>query len=257
MALKKPSWLAGLALVLLTSCATDPNAPRELSSKEKTGALMGIAVARVSEGDAISALQVLAEIREIDDSIPEEYYLYALAYLQKNEMRLATESARYAIKLNPKYTAAKNTLGKLLLDQGKYAEAEKYLLEAANDLLFREAYLAKTNLGILYFKETQLGKADLWLSKAISDGGDLTCLASYYRGKVRLSQNDLLAAERDFRLSAKASCSGMSDAHLAIGQTLVRERKYDQARAKFLEIQRLFPSSAVSDQAAQYLREIP
>ncbi len=257
MTRKSPSWLALCSLILMTACATDPNAPKPISKAERVEALMGIASAHVAENDATGALQVLAEIRDLDDSIPEAYYLFALAYLQKNEMRLATESARRAVRLKPKFSAAKNTLGKLLLDQGKYGEAEKYLKESANDLLFRDAYLAKTNLGILFFKKAELDKSEIWLSRAIQDGGPLTCMASFYRGKIRLSQNQLLEAERDFQQSAKQSCSGMSEAHVAIGQTLVQERKYDQARAKFIEIQRLFPSTAASDKAAQYLREMP
>ena len=251
------SLLAAIALIFITACASDPNAPRSVSDKERVDALMDMAVAHVSENDPVGALQILAQVRDLNDALPEEYYLYALAYLQKNEIRLATESARHAVRLKPKYSAAKNTLGKLLLDQGKFAESEKYLLEAANDLLYREAYLAKTNLGILYFKRAEMPKSEMWLSRAIQDGGPLTCMASFYRGKIRLAENDLLSAERDFQQSSRQSCSGLSEAHIAIGQTLVRERKYDQARAKFLEIQRLFPSTAAYDKAAQYLREMP
>ena len=219
--------------------------------------LLSIAAANVTENDTTGALQVLGQVHELDDGIPEEYYLYALAYLGKNEIKLATDSARHAIQLAPQYSAAKNTLGKLLLDQGKYAEAEKLLLEAAKDLLFRDTYLPKTNLGILYYQKGALETADTWLSHAIKDGGALVCLAYYYRGKVRSDTNRLLEAERDFSQSSRGGCSGMSDTHIAFGKTLIREKKYDQARAKFIEIQRLFPSSDASDQATQYLREIP
>ena len=79
----------------------------------------------------------------------------------------------------------------------------------------------------------------------------------YNRGKVRSDLNELLGAERDFALAAKGNCAGMSDAHIAFGKTLIREKKYDQARAKFVEIQRLFPSTDAYDQATRYLREIP
>jgi len=245
------------ALAFSGCASTNPDAPHELPKAEKVKMLLPIAAADITDNDSTSALQVLAQIRDADDSIAEEYYLYALAYIQKNELKLATESARRAIKLDPKYSAAKNTLGKLLLDQGKYEESERYLLESANDLVFRDAYLPKTNLGILYYKRDNLAKADLWLSKAITDGGPLVCLAYFNRGKVRSDQNSLVAAERDFDQASRGSCAGMSDAHIAYGKTLIREKKYDQARAKFIEIQRLFPSSDASDQATQYLREIP
>ncbi len=241
---------------LLSACSSGSRVP-EVSKKDRVQALIDIAIADITENDSTGALVALAQVKDLDDTLPQEYYLFALAYLQKNEIKMATDSARYALKLNPKYSAAKNTLGKLLLDQGKYEESEKYLLEAANDLLFREASIAKLNLGILHFKKTNLEKSSLWLTRSIDDKGPLDCLAHFYRAKVRLAQNDLLLAERDFALSMKDSCSGSTDAHLGYAQTLVREKKYDQARAKFIEIQRLFPSSDASDQAAQYLRDIP
>jgi Tfp pilus assembly protein PilF len=250
--------VCAFSILILTRCAsTNPDAPKDLPKAEKVKLLLPIAAADITDNDATSALQVLGQVRDLDDGVAEEYYLYALAYLQKNEVKLALESARRAVKIDSKYSAAKNTLGKILLDQGKYEESEKYLLESANDLVFRDAYLPKINLGILYYKQGALAKSESWLSKAIQDGGQLICLAYFHRGRVRSDRNELLAAERDFALAAKGSCAGNSDAHIAYGKTLIREKKYDEARAKFVEIQRLFPSSDAYDQATQYLREIP
>ncbi len=218
-----------------------------------------MASANISDQDYIGAIESLNKARDIDDSVPECYYLYSLAYMNKKETRTAIESARYAIKLNPKYSAAKNTLGKLLLDAGRLDEAETWLLESANDLLFRESYLPKINLGILYYKKLDYSKSMHWTSKAIEEdyNAPLVCMAHFYRGKAELELGDLRPAERDLTLASKGACSAMSDAHMTYGQTLVREKKYDEARAKFVEIQRLFPSSDTSDQATRYLREIP
>jgi type IV pilus assembly protein PilF len=250
--------LSAMILMMFAGCAsTNSRTPKIASKAEQVKLLLPIAAADINDNDSTGALQILAQVRDMDDSVAEEYYLYSLAYLHKSEMRLAVESAKRAIKLNPNYSAAKNTLGRILLDEGKYEEAEKYLLEAANDLLFRDAYLPKTNLGFLYYKEGNLDKAEMWLTKAIQDGGSLVCLSHYYRGQVRSDKNQLLNSERDFAEAARGNCSGMSDAHIAFGKTLIREKKYDEARAKFVEIQRLFPSSDASDQATQYLREIP
>lgn len=249
----------------LSGCASGPkshtgvsNTAAPISKKEQIQYLLSVAAANIGDSDSISAIETLNKVRDLDDSVAECYYLYALAYLGKSELRLATESARYAIKLDPKYSAAKNTLGKLLLDQGKYDEAKKYLLESANDLLFREAYLPETNLGILFYKKMEFSQAELWLNRAIDDKSNtLPCLAYYYRGKLKMDRNELKQAERDLILGAKGNCVGMSETHVAYGKALVREKKYDEARAKFVEIQRLFPSSDVADEATQYLREIP
>jgi len=216
-----------------------------------------MASASVSEGDFISALEYLNQAREINDSDPLEYHLYALAYFGKNEPKLAIDAARKAIQLKPGFSAAKTTLGKLLMDEKKYGEAEKYLTESANDLLNRDSGTPKLNLGILNFNQMKYSKSEEWLNKATKDNASLSCVSNFYIGKIRLNQNDLKGAEKSFRLSIKGGCAGLTDGHLAIGQTLVRQKRYDQARAKFVEIQRLFPSTEAYEKASEYLREIP
>ena len=228
-----------------------------MSSHERAMMLISLASANITEGDATQALQALKESEEIDNSIPETYYLYSLAYHLKNEQPLAIQSARKAIELRPTYSKAKNTLGKLLLDQGQYAEAEKYLKEAVSDLLFDEAYLAKANLGILYYKQMKYDKAVPYLTQALREGGNTTCVAAYYRGQIYLDKNQYEYALADFTRASKNSCARITEAHLAKGQTLIRMKKYDQARAKMLEIEQLFPLTDASEKAAQYLKEIP
>ncbi len=261
MNLKPKMSLLGLFLpalpLLISACASSPSGVRTLSKQEKINGLMNIASAAVTEGDSISAIESLNQIKELDDSIPQEYYLYALAYLNKNELALAEDSARTALKLDPKFTAAKNALGKILLDRGRLQEAEPLLKAAASDILYRESILPKINLGILYFKKMDYASSEKWLNLAISDGGPTACMAQYYLAKISLERNELGKASRNLHAATKGSCSGISEAHLALGQTLVRQKRYDQARAKFIEIQRLFPDSDAYDKAGEYLRGIP
>lgn len=249
-----------LTLVLtvsLAACSSSPKSDQKVTGKERAQMLLELAGANLTENDATGALIALNEAREIDDSMPEAYYLYALAYFQKNEIKLATEAARKAVQLKPNFSSAKNTLGKLLLDQGKLPEAEKYLTEAAKDLTARDSFIAKTNLGILYYKKMNFELAKQWLSSAIQDAGDAACMASYYRGQIYLEENNFEKARQDFLKGSRNACSQFADGHLAFGRTLIRMKKYDQARAKLLEVQQLFPTSDAAEKANTYLREIP
>ena len=251
-------WISTLALALLGSgCASSSGQLKPLTKKDHYTLLLELAAANIAENDPTQALISLNQAREINDSESDLYYLYALTYYQKHETRLATESARRSVQLDPKSSKSKNTLGKLLLDQGKLAEAEKPLKEAASDLTYKEAYLAKTNLGIVYYKKTQLSDAEFWLNKAIEEGGEGACMALYYRGEVYSQKNQLALADKDFRRASRNSCSSFTDAHLAEGKTLMRLKKYDQARAKFIELQQLFPETEAATQATTYLKEIP
>ncbi len=244
-----------LTCFLLSSCASSQK--HELSKEERAQMYTEMAAADLNEGDATSALVYLKEAEQIKPKSPEIHYLFALTYYRKNEMGLAIHSAQKAIELSPNFSAAKNTLGKLLLDQGKLNEAEKYLKDAAQDLTYREAFIAKTNLGILYYKKLNHIEAERWYSKAIFDAGDAACMASYYRGQLYFEENQFAKANADFIRASKKGCSQFSDAHLAIGKTYLRMKKYDQARAKLIEVQQLFPTSDAAVKANDYLREIP
>lgn len=257
--MKKALLVPALLIIALSSgCAstTRRNEP-VMSDHERALGLLELAAANIAEGDATSALQALNESLELDDRIADTHYLYSLAYYQKGEKALALQSARKAIELNPKFSKAKNTLGRIYLDLGRYADAERVLKEAASDLVFKEAYLAKANLGILYYKKMNYERAEPYLAAAIKEGGDTACAAAYYRGMIWLEKNKLENALADFNRSSKNGCVQVTEAHLAKGQTLIRLKRYDQARAKMLEIQQLFPMSDASDKAGQYLKEIP
>ena len=177
---KRNLWVFALLAFVMSACSSTPNSPRSLSKRERIEGLMNIAAAAVSDNNSIAALEALNQVKDLDDSIPREHYLYALAYLNKNEFALAEASAREALSLDPRFTAAKNALGKILLDQGKYAESEKLLKEAAGDILYPEASLSKTNLGILYYKKMDLKNAEIWLNKANFEKGPYLCMSQFY-----------------------------------------------------------------------------
>ncbi len=244
-----------LLACFISSCAS--SGKRELSKDERAQMYMEMAASDLNEGDATSALVYLKQSEEINSKAPELHYLFALTYFRKNEMGMAMRSAQKAIQLAPDFSAAKNTLGKILLDQGKMVEAEKLLKEAAQDLTYRDAYIAKTNLGILYYKKLNSVESERWLSKAIYDAGENACMAIYYRGQVYFDGNQFDKANSDFLRASKRNCSQFSEAHLALGKTYLRMKKYDQARAKLLEVQQLFPTSDAAVKANDYLRELP
>lgn len=238
----------------LVGCAT---ASSGLSQKEESQFLIESAASSLAEGDATGALESLQQAVGLDAKNANIYFLYALAYHQKKQPKLALESAARSVNLNPQSSKFRNTYGKLLLDQRRYAEAEENLKIAAADLTNREAYLAKTSLGLLY---QQTGKKDRALqsfSEAIEDEPYLSCLAMYYRGQMESDQGQLLKAQSDFTRSIQTGCGGLSDAHLDLGKNFVRLKKYDQARAKFMEINESFPHSEAAQSAQQLLKEIP
>jgi type IV pilus assembly protein PilF len=245
--------LPGLLILMLSACSTTSTSKKAATVE----GMLNIAGAAINEGDHITALEYLNQATALESGNARAHHLYALAYLGKREYKLAEESARQSVRIDPKMSVARNTLGKILMDLGKYNEAETLFKQAASDLLNREADRSKLNLGILYTKVLKMDQAEYWFKQTLEDRTPVSCLAHFQLGRISLEKNNLTQAERHYRLSAKGICSGMSETHLAIAQVLSRQKRYEEARAKFVEIQRLFVGTDASEKALEHLRDLP
>lgn len=245
-----------LGLVLLASCATTQE-KKPLTSHEKAVLFLQSGNAALSEGDIVGALQALQTAEDFDPTIPEIYLTRAVALSNKGDLVLSVESAKRALELDPKNSAANNTLGGLLLDQGRYKEAEPYLLKAENDILFREAFKAATNLGNLHYSLGNNKEARLHYDRAIRERPDVACQAYYGRGNLSVKEGNLKLAIQDFDRSIKKSCAKFGEGHLALGMAYARNKEYDRAKRKFLEIKQVFADTRFADRAMEQLRYLP
>ncbi len=248
-------WIwVGIASVL--GCATSSER-KELTKTERARLFLDVANASLMEGDAIAALENLSRAESFAPEMPEISHSRALAFHMKKDSEAAIAAAKKAVEMSPKYSAANNTLGKLLIDASKYTEAEAPLLQASQDPLNREAYKANTNLGILYYRTDRIEKAETFLSKAIDEVPQQSCVAYYYRGHLRLKESRLKDAVKEYERASNKMCGAFADAHFALGIAPERSREYDRARKTFLSIPQNFPESKVAEQAMERLKHLP
>ncbi len=222
--------------------------------------LVEIANGSLVEGDPTGALQTLVRAEEEDPTLPELYHSKALAYYGKHDLASALQAVRRSLKIKPNYSDANTTLGKILMDMGKFDEAEGPLEIAAKDPLYRDAYKAWTNLGILKYKLGHFRESQAFLDHAILDAPLQACIAYYYRGHIQLKESKFNAAIHDYGESTKKLCAHyreLSDAHLALGVAYQHNRQYDLARKTFLEIQKQYPNTQLAEKAMDQLRYLP
>ncbi len=243
-------------LVTLHACSSGPKV-QEVSKEEKANIMVDAARAALSENDPTSALIHLNEAEKYDGKSREVAFVRALAFYKKSDLSNALTSARQAVALNPTNSAGNNLLGKILLDQGQLSDAEKYLQKAARDPLNPESYLAKTNLGILYYRSSKWVQSETQFNSAISDNAQMACVAYYYRGHLKLKKEKFQSAISDYDLASKNYCGNFPEAHLALGIAFTKSKRYDLARRKFLEIKEMFPESKIVERAMNELRELP
>lgn len=248
--------LAALALALTAGGCSAPGTPLR-SDKERALAYLNSANAFLMDGDPTTALEQALLAEKCDPSIAQVHHTMALIYVEKHYPAKALAEARRAVELDPTDPAASNTLGKLLMDAGKPDEAIKPLTASAENPLYHESYKPWTNLGILYYRRTQLARASQCLNRAIEASPQLACIAYYYRGHIDLQKGLLKGAIMDYDRATRGFCAGFAEAHLALGIAYERNRSFDKARQVYLDIEDRFATSPVAEQAMRHLRKLP
>jgi Tfp pilus assembly protein PilF len=219
--------------------------------------LVDIANGALNEGDSTGALENLLAAEKEDPKLAVLHHSKALAFYAKQDLATALIEARKAVELQPDYSDANNTLGKLLMDASKADEAIAPLTRAASDPLYRQNFKPLTNLGILFYRRGNYIRASEYLSRAITAAPNGACVAFYYRGHIRLSESKFREAVEDYDSAGKRVCAGFADAHLAMGIAYERGKQYEMARKKYLEIQQRYPNTKVAEQAISHLRFLP
>ncbi len=248
--------------VQISGCAlfikSTENTKKELSKEERSQLYFDMASASFQDGDMPGCLQYATEADKLKPNWSELYHLKALALYERKRIPEATEAAKKSVELNPKYMDATNTLGKMLLDNGRPEEGEKYLKIAADDLLYRDAYRPATSLGLYYFRQNKLAIARDYFSKAIDSAPAQSCVAQFYLGKISATEHKNPESIHYFKqASASRFCTNIKEAHLELGMAFERDKQFDAARKKYLDVAKLFPNTDLSKQAIDRLRYLP
>jgi Tfp pilus assembly protein PilF len=241
----------------LVSCATAQPEKKALTPREKAQRLVAVAGGAVVEGDPTGALRFIQQAEAIDASLPELHHVKALALVQKHEPQAAIAAALRAIELKPDFAEANNTLGRLYLEQGRYAEAIPPLKKAASNLIFRESYKADINLGILYYRTGENALARKHFEHATLMAPHFSCMANYYLGHLELRENRPAKAVDYYEKATLRFCGKFADAHLAMGMALIEDKQFVRARKKLLDVYKIFPETQVAKRAMEQMKRIP
>lgn len=239
----------------LVGCASPQKKP--LGDREKATLFLTIANSSLVEGDPTGALASALDAESLDPKNPAIHHTKALAFFAKKDMEQAIASAKKAVSLEENYSEGHNTLGKLLMDHGENDEAEKHFKIALKDPLYRQSFKAATSLGIIYYRKGELAAAEEYLNRAVQESPINACVAHYYLGHIWLQKGNVDKSIRDYEKASQRMCAGFAEAQFAIGVAYARNKQYEKARLKFVEVKNLYPDSKVAEQAVERLRYIP
>lgn len=138
------------ASLLITACVstTDTVFTEKADPEKALERRVELARQYIGEGDWENAKRNLRMASEIDPNNPEVYEAFALVYQSTGEYELAEDNFQAAIKLDKKFSRARNNYAAFLYSQSRFKEAESQLKYVVRDTLYKGRPRAFVNLGL-------------------------------------------------------------------------------------------------------------
>lgn len=177
-------------------------------------------------------------------------------------LRRAVELLRAEVEEDPSrrapYGEARNTLGAVLINRGRAAEAVTLLTELTHDVYYPQPHLALSNLGLAYLTLGNYSEAVRVLERAVAQRADF-CVGTYRLGEAytRTGDDNRALASLDRALGAPGSgCNNIQPALRLRGEVNARLHHAEQAQADFTRCRELGADSPDGRACATALRSV-
>lgn len=235
-----------LLLFSLTACNTK-------QKEEQSDLHQRLGLSLYDQGNYPMALREFLVAEELNSKSPIVQNNLGLTYFMRERYELSEKHVRKALSLNPSYTDAKNNLGRILIEEGKYKEAEAILIESLNDLTYSGQDRIYLNLGLVYFNQKIYEKARDMFIKSVSLQRD-NCTGHNYLGRSYFELKNYEKAAEVLESAIGYCQKGFFDEpHYYSALTYYRLGQVEKATARFEEIVKLYPQGQYRDKARAML----
>ncbi len=202
------AWMMGLsAVLLLASCASDPGMAGqgggrpdlvtdsdEPDGRKRARIRLELAIGYFEQGQTTIALDELKQAITADPTFGDAYNLRGLVYMRLNDMRLAEESFRRAIALNPADSNTFHNFGWLMCQQGRNAESAQYFGQALANPLYGDRAKTLMTQGLCQSKAGQKEQAEVSLTRSYElDAGNP--ITGYNLANLLFQRGELVRAQ--------------------------------------------------------------
>lgn len=132
----------------------------EPETRRRARIRMELASGYFSEGKTTVALDELKQALAIDPTFPDAYNLRGLIYMRLNDQRLAEDSFRRALTLNPRDANAAHNFGWMLCQQNRYPESFTAFNQALAAPLYGDQAKTYMTLGLCQMAAAQKTDAE-------------------------------------------------------------------------------------------------
>ena len=241
-------WAALLAgAITVSGCATPQAEPTQDSvvtefdepeSRKRARIRMELAVGYFEQGKTNIALDELKQVIAIDPSYADAYNLRGLIYMQLNDARLAEESFRRAVVLNPRDANTLHNLGWLQCQQRRFDEADQTFQQALGNPLYPERAKTLMAQGLCQARAGKSEVAERTLAKAYElDAGNP--IVGYNLANLLFVRGDMPRAQFYIRRLNNSELANAESLWLGIkverklGDKLAMAQLADQLKKRF------------------------
>lgn len=242
----RPALLAALAGAL--ACAHGP------SGKEREAAEIHyqLGAEALQAGRREEAMREFSEALRADERHPAAHLGRGIAYQYFGKPEEAERDYRRALELDPRLSDAHNALGQLMAVTNRLEQAIPEFDLALENMLYREAYVARCNKGQALHR---LGRGDEGLAEL------RTCLAlapRYCRGhrelgRIQLEQGRTKEALESFGRYTQF-CEKAPDAWFQLGLAEMKAGDPDKAREAFEKCAGLGPEDPLAEECRRNVK---
>ncbi|MBC7372115.1 MAG: tetratricopeptide repeat protein [Bdellovibrionaceae bacterium] len=220
---------------------------------EKAELYLKMGASQFENGNYPAAMSALLQAEKLDDKNPVIQNTLGITYFARQRNELAEKHIRRAIELDKNYTEARNNLARVLIQVGKYDEAEKEIRIVLNDLTYPAIDKAYINLGLAQFNQKHFAESKESFLRAMNATRD-NCVANTYYGRSIFEMKDYEKAAPALD-NAIGFCQKIlfDEPHYYSALTYYRLGQKDRSVARFEEIIRFYPEGKFRDKAKAML----
>jgi type IV pilus assembly protein PilF len=220
------------------------------------------------KGQPRSALDHCRKAIDLDGENSNALYFASTIYLSFCSGRLELNDpdcrlsdaelyVRRALHVNESFREAKNTLGQILILEGKYTDAVAVLEPLTKDPAFESSFLAWGNLGWAQVLSGRLDQGIESLKSSVTERR--FCVGHYRLGIAYEKKGDLAAAEQSLTNAVTvedAACKNLQDAWQERARVRVQLGKVADARADFEKCREIAADSRAGKACIEALARI-
>ena len=211
-----------------------------------------VGTAQLQQGNYPQALQELMIAEELSPENPVVHNNLALAFYVREKFPEAELHLKKALEYDPKYSDARNNLGRVYISMKLYDQAIQELQIVTSDLTYPTPEKSFSNLALAYYKKGDYAHGRDTAMQALQVDKSF-CPAQSVYGLSLFFLEDYKKAAQTFERTVNSCQREKEEAHYYSGLSYYKMGSKEKATARLQEVISLYPEGEYAEKAKNML----